>query len=80
MLTVFDKIKDDINGIVAFSAKVAISFGREVLADVFDNCLDEDFKEIIMEAYNNEAKSDLFKYKLRKQIREALLNEIGDTE
>lgn len=80
MLTVFDKIKDDINGIVVFSAKVAISFGREVLENAFDGCSDEDFKEIVMKAYNNGVNSDLFKYKFRKQIREALLNEIGDTE
>ena len=50
MLTVFDEIKDNLEGIIDFALACAISFGREVLEGTFKDIKDEDFKKIILEA------------------------------
>ena len=73
MLTVFDEIKNDLEGIIDFSLACCVSFGREVLEGTFKEIKDEDFKKIIMDTYDKTMHSDLSKYKIRKHIREALL-------
>ena len=75
MLTVFDKIKGDIEEIISFTLACSIAFGREVLESTFKGIEDEDFKKVIMDTYDKSMHSDLSKYKIRKQIRKALLQE-----
>lgn len=81
MLTVFDKIKGDMEGIIDFVLACSISFGREVLEGTFKEINDEDFKKILIETYDKAMHSDLSKYKIRKHIRKALLQEVeGEKE
>ena len=77
MLTVFDEIKGKYGGIIEFALACSISFGRE---GTFKEIKDEDFKKIIMDIYDKTIHSDLSKYKIRKYIRRALLQEIEREE
>ena len=80
MLTVFDEIKNNLEGIIDFTLACSISFGREVLEGTFKEIKDEDFKKIILETYDKTMRSDLSKYKIRKHIRNALLKEVDNNE
>ena len=66
--------------IIDFVLACSISFGREVLESTFKGIEDEDFKKVIMDTYDKSMHSDLSKYKMRKQIRKALLQEIEREE
>lgn len=76
MLTVFDKIKNNMEEIIDFALACSVSFGREVLEGTFKEINDEDFKRVLMDTYDKTMHSDLSKYKIRKHIRKALLQEI----
>ena len=78
MRTVYDDIKDELEGIIDFAFACCVSFGREVLEGTFKEINDEDFKKVLMETYDKVMHSDLIKYKIRKQIRKALLREVGE--
>ena len=81
MLTVFDEIKNNMEKIIDFTLACSISFGREVLDGTFKEIKDEDFKKVIIESYDKAMHSDLCKYKMRKHIRKALLQEVeGEKE
>lgn len=76
MLTVFDEIKNNVEGIIDFALACCISFGREVLEGTFKEISDEDFKKVLLDTYDKTMHSDLSKYKIRKHIRKALLQKV----
>ena len=78
MVTVFDEIKGNEEGIIDFALACCVAFGREVLEGAFKKVNDEDFKKVIMETYDKTMHSDLSKYKVRKQIRKMLQKEIEE--
>lgn len=78
MTTVYDKIKNNMEEIIDFVLACSVSFGREVLEGTFKEINDEDFKRVLMDTYDKTMHSDLSKYKIRKHIRKALLQEVGE--
>lgn len=74
MLTVFDTLKYNKENMINFVVAAQISFGQLMLKELFKDS--KEFQNQLLEGYKKVTSSDIFKHKIKKQIKSMLDDKI----